>query len=401
MIVSADGHAGAPGRLYRDYLDPEFRDLFDDFVRQSREMQKAMFAERDNNASRKKWRVKWYEETGDGGERVAYDSDERNAALDEDGVVAEVLFPDADASGLGWSEVVGAPFGSGLSSSGDSDPRLVFAGARAHNRWLADFCHESPERRAGIALVPIVHDIEAGLSEIRRAKESGLHGGIMIPTRWMEKAAYHDPVYDAIWELCVELDMPVHTHSGSGPTDLGANTPVGIYSWEAWWWAGRPLWVLLLGGVFERHPQLKYACTENAAWWVAELLRAADDTWEGSRHSTQKFGVEVFRAGLSMKPSEYMGRNCWLGVGLSTPYDAERVHEIGVANLMWGTDFPHPEGTWPHTRARLHEYLGALTPVEIKQVVGLNALEVYTHFDRRTLESIAQRIGPPVDAVAA
>src|SRR4051812_27295617 len=87
-----------------------------------------------------------------GGEGVAYDSDQRNAALDEDGVTAEVLFPDADASGLGWSEVVGAPFGSGLSSSGDSDPRLVFAGARAHNRWLADFCHESPQRRAGIAL---------------------------------------------------------------------------------------------------------------------------------------------------------------------------------------------------------------------------------------------------------
>ena len=131
MIVSADGHAGAPGNLYRDYLDPEFRELFDDFVGQSREMQKVMFAERDNSPSRKKWRVKWYEETGDGGERVAYDSDRRNAALDEDGVAAEVLFPDADASGLGWSEVVGAPFGSGLSSSGASDPRLVFAGARS------------------------------------------------------------------------------------------------------------------------------------------------------------------------------------------------------------------------------------------------------------------------------
>ena len=67
--------------MYREYLDPEFRDLFDDFVQQSREMQKAIFAERDNSPSRKKWRVQWYDETGDGGERIAYDSDARNAAL--------------------------------------------------------------------------------------------------------------------------------------------------------------------------------------------------------------------------------------------------------------------------------------------------------------------------------
>ena len=402
MILSADGHAGAPGHMYREYLDPGFKDLFDDFVKQAREMQASMFAARDASPSRKKWRVKWYDETGDGGERVAYDSDLRNEALDADGVVAEVLFPDADASGLGWSEVVSAPFGSGLASSGASDPDLVFAGARAHNRWLADFCNESPDRRAGIALVPIVHDIEAGLAEIRRAKESGIHGGIMIPTRWMDKAAYHDPVYDPVWELCVELDMPVHTHSGAGPTDLGgARPPVAIYAWEAWWWAGRPLWVLLLGGVFERHPQLKYACTENAAWWVADLLRSADANWEGTQHGTQKFGVDIFRDGLTMKPSDYMARNCWMGVSLSSPYDAARVHEIGVGNLMWGTDFPHPEGTWPHTRERLDQYLGALSHQEIEQIVGLNALEVYTHFDRAKLEGIAQQIGPPVAGALA
>ena len=135
--------------------------------------------------------------------------------------------------------------------------------------------------------MPIVHGVEESLAEIVRAKESGLHGGIMIPTRWMDHAGYHDPMYDPVWELCVELDMPVHTHSGGGPTDLGAIAPVGIYVWEAWWWAGRPMWVMLLGGVFERHPNLKYACTENSAWWVADLLRATDATWEGSAHGAR------------------------------------------------------------------------------------------------------------------
>ena len=396
MILSADGHAGAPGPVYREYLDTEFRELFDDFVVQARALQAAAFAQRDASPSRKEWRVRWYDETGDGGERVAYDSDARTAALDADGVVAEVLFPDADASGLGWSEVVGAPFGSGLGSSGSTDPALAFAGARAHNRWLADFCRESPDRRAGIAIVPIVHDIDAGLAEIRRAKESGLHGGILIPTRWMEKPAYHERLYDPIWELCAELDLPVHTHSGGGPTDLGVVPPVAIYSWESWWWAGRPLWVMLLGGVFERHPTLKYACTENAAWWVADLLRVADQTWDGQLHGLKKFGVEVFREGLTMKPSEYVARNVWCGVSLQTAYDGQRVHEIGVGNLMWGTDCPHPEGTWPHTAEKLQEYLGHLAPTDIQQIVALNALDVYSHFERAALEPIAQRIGPAV-----
>lgn len=400
MILSADGHAGAPGPMYRDYLDPEFKGLFDDFVEQSREMRKAAFASRDASPSRKKWRVQWYEDTGDGGEKIAYDSDARDAALDADGIVGEVLFPDADASGLGWSEVVSAPFGTGL-GVGATDPKLAFAGAKAHNRWLADFCNQSPDRRAGIALVPIVHGVEESLAEIVRAKESGLHGGIMIPTRWMDHAGYHDPMYDPVWELCVELDMPVHTHSGGGPTDLGAIAPVGIYVWEAWWWAGRPMWVMLLGGVFERHPNLKYACTENSAWWVADLLRATDATWEGSAHGAKKFGFDVFREGLSMKPSEYFARNVWCGVSLSSAYDGERVHDIGVGRLMWGTDLPHPEGTWPHTAERLYEYLGHLAPDEIQRIVGLNALDVYSHFDRSKLEKIAQEIGPPVAAAAA
>src|SRR5712692_6423693 len=90
--------------------------------------------------------------------------------LDADGVVGEVIFPDADAVGAGAS----APFGAGLGQSGDLDPTLLMAGARAHNRWLAELCADSRERRAGVAIVPILHDIDAAVTEIRRARESGL-----------------------------------------------------------------------------------------------------------------------------------------------------------------------------------------------------------------------------------
>ena len=82
---------------------------------------------------------------------------------------------------------------------------LLIAGARAHNRWLAELCADSPERRAGVAIVPILDDVDAAVAEIRRAHESGLRGGILIPPMWQPHAPYHDPRYDPVWAVCEEL----------------------------------------------------------------------------------------------------------------------------------------------------------------------------------------------------
>src|SRR5439155_9652144 len=97
--------------------------------------------------------TRWEEENAEG-LRGAWDAARRDKELDGDGVAGEVIFPDADSVMGGASP----PFGAGLSGSTDVGPELAFAGARAHNRWLAELCAESPERRAGIALVPINHD---------------------------------------------------------------------------------------------------------------------------------------------------------------------------------------------------------------------------------------------------
>src|SRR5205823_2903487 len=155
-------------------LDPDYRDAFD----QSMERRRHAAAQYD--MGNKEFEEKWFSENEEG-LRGGWDAARRDKELDADGVAGEVIFPDADAV-LGGAS---APFGAGLgSSSGLYSGELMMAGARAHNRWVAELCQDSPERRAALALVP-VHDVDAAVTEVTRARESGLTGGALIPSMWL------------------------------------------------------------------------------------------------------------------------------------------------------------------------------------------------------------------------
>jgi predicted TIM-barrel fold metal-dependent hydrolase len=221
----------------------------------------------------------------------------------------------------------------------------------------------------------------------------------MIPTRWGTQLPYNDPHYDPLWEACAALQMPVTTHSGVGPDDYGISPGLtAIYATEAYWWAARPLWCLILGGVFERHPTLRYVLAENGAWWVPDIITRMDSKWEGD-HATRKFGPAVFRAGLSMKPSDYLNRNCWFAASVMGPVEVERRDAIGVGNLMWGDDFPHPEGSWPHTPEWIVSRFGAIPEPDSRRILGLNAAELY-RFDPSALAKTAERNGPTPDQIS-
>jgi predicted TIM-barrel fold metal-dependent hydrolase len=201
-----------------------------------------------------------------------------------------------------------------------------------------------------VAIVPILADVDSAVAEIRRARESGLRGGILIPAMWQPYPPYHDPRYEPVWTVCEELDMPIHTHSG--PADRESyGDEVGLYVCEVRWWAQRPLWFLLWSGVFERHPGLKFAVTEAGAFWAADLLWTMDIVYD-REHGAKKLGDKLV-AKLRMRPSEYFDRNCWIGASNTRRRELARRYEIGVGNLMWGNDFPHPEGTWPSTTSTL------------------------------------------------
>ena len=388
LVISSDCHAGLRPERYRDYLDPKYRDVFDVALPiqiQETEAAAKKFLVADINAE---WR-KGREQPLSG----AWDHDERVKVLDGDGIAGEVIFPD------GITEMNMPPFGAGLSLPTENiDPELQWAGARAHNRWLAEFCQMAPERRAGVAIAPVLWDADTAVQEIRWAKENGL-AGILIPSRWGRLDAYHHPKYDPIWAACEELGMVVHLHSGSAPMeDYGDQLGMmGIYITEVVWWSVRPLWFLIWGGVFERHPGLKLVITESTAIWVPEALQLMDQRYSESHYSAK---LGDFRSHLSLKPSEYFRRNVFLGASCMPRREVELRHEIGLANIMWGSDYPHPEGSWPYTRSQMVESFHGVPKDELAAMLGGNAVELYG-FDREKLAPLVARIGPEESAFHA
>jgi predicted TIM-barrel fold metal-dependent hydrolase len=378
LVISADCHAGLPCEDYRPYLEQKYLRAFDEFLAERRAMREQRLADSAEFVTH------WEEENAQG-LTGAYDPAQRDRELDGDGVAGEVLFPDADA-------VTGSaspPFGAGLSAADIQDPELAFAGARAHNRFLAELCAHSPERRAGVALVPITHDVERGVAEIEWSAANGLRG-ILVPTLWRGHEPYHHPRYEPVWEACARLHMPVHTHSGSAPQDEYLDN-VGIYLAEVVWWAARPLWFLLFGGAFERHPDLKFVVTESAAYWAPDLMWKWD-TYLGGGHTTKKM-VGQLAGKVSRLPSEYFGRNVFIGASTMSREEIRRRYAIGTDTVMWGNDYPHPEGTWPHTVAKLKETFHDVPVEDTRAMLGGVAARVYG-FDVDALAPLAARIGP-------
>jgi predicted TIM-barrel fold metal-dependent hydrolase len=381
LVISSDCHAGLPPEQYRDYLEPRYREAFDAALplqlAATREAAEK-FLVADVN---REWRRGVEPElTG------AWDHEMRNRVLDGDGIAGEVIFPD------GITEMNMPPFGAGLSlPTEDVVPELQWAGARAHNRWLAELCQMSPERRAGIAIVPIFWDVEEAVKEVRWARQNGLKG-VMIPGLWGAQDAYHHPKYDAFWAVCEDLELSVNFHSGAAPmSDYGAGQGMmGTYISEVAWWVARPLTFMIWGGVFERFPGLRVAVTEGTAIWVPEYLHLLDFRYEDTPYSAK---LGDYTSHLSRRPSEYFARNVLLGASCMPRREAEMRREIGIGNIAWGSDYPHPEGSWPRTAQALKETFKGIPPEELAPMLGENAAAWYG-FDPEKLAPVVARVGP-------
>lgn len=397
LVVSSDCHAGLPPERYREYLDPQYRDLFDMALPiQIAEMEKMskMFLIDDINR-------KWREEVGDG-LSGAWDHDERVRVMDADGIAAEVIFPD------GITEMNTPPFGAGLSLPVEERvvPELQWAGARAHNRWLAELVAMAPERRIGVALVPALWDVAEAVKEVEWAARNGLKG-VLLPCMWRHLDPYHHPKYEPLWTACVDNDVVIHFHSGPAPMEdafgsLSAPDGVvrpgamGIYVSEVVWWAVRPLTYLIWGGIFERHPRLRVAVTESTTIWVPEYLALLDQRYSETHYSAK---LGDYRSHLKSKPSEYFARQVALGASCMSRREAEQRHAIGLAGIMWGSDYPHPEGTWPFTKPQVHETFDHLPQQEVADMLGGNAARFYG-LDVKALAPLVERIGPQKSSFA-
>jgi predicted TIM-barrel fold metal-dependent hydrolase len=379
LIVSSDTHAGLQPEGYRGYLDERFVPQFDEWVR-DRHLHRRMVEEVNGE-----YVAKWEGENAEG-LKGAYDPEIRDKELDADGIAGEVIFADGDS-------VTGQespPFGAGLAAGQITDPDLAFAGARAHNRWLVEFCATNPARRAGVALVPVTFDIEAGVREVESLV--GMPGikGVMIPTMWHEHPSYGHPDYEPFWAACAAAGLVVHTHSGEGDWP-SYNENLAQFVLEVPFWTHRPLWQLLLSGAFDRHPDLRYAAVEAGSWWLGDLLWKADITF-GANPKVKKLNSRT-KGLIQRLPSEYVGTNVFVGASTMSREEIRRRHRNGIDALMWGTDYPHPEGSWPHTAERLGSDFRDVSIEDTRLLLGLNAVRCYD-LDADALGEIADRVGP-------
>ena len=152
---------------------------------------------------------------------------------------------------------------------------------------------------------------------------------------------------------------------------------------------------MLWSGVFERFPGLRFGVTEAGCWWLPSMLWFWDRLMLGQK-GTEKLGANPFGE-VNLLPSEYVDRNVYIGASNTKKRELGMRYEIGVGNICWGNDFPHPEGTWPNTRHWLQTAFGDMPIDETRRMLGLNAAEIFG-FDVEALTPLAKRIGPtPAD----
>jgi predicted TIM-barrel fold metal-dependent hydrolase len=373
-VISADCHAGANLETYREYLDPTYREEFD------------------------AWRGEYknpFRDLQGGGRSRNWDNERRICEQEADGVVGEVIFPNTVPPFFPTGALVAQP-----PSPEEYQRRL--AGARAHNRWLAEWCSEHSARRAGIAQI-FLNDVDDAVTDVTFAAEHGLRGGVLLPAVPPDSAHIkpaYAPDYDPFWAACQDLGVVINHHSGGGSPDYGPYPAAGfVWLAETTFYSRRTLTHLLVSGVFERFPRLRFVLTEQGASWIEPTLGHLDGFHAQMRRTGRigelKYGPDEI---LADRPSEYFKRCCWVGASFPSPNEAAARKFIGPDKYMWGSDYPHYEGTYPHTRESLRRSFAGTGTDELQGVLARNAADLYG-FDLDALAPLAATHGPLVEEI--
>ncbi|MFI5041344.1 MAG: amidohydrolase family protein [Acidimicrobiales bacterium] len=371
-VISADCHAGADLRDYRPFLEGRYHDAFDEwadrYVNPFGDLKKAG-ADRNWNTAR------------------------RTKDLEADGIVAEVLYPNTVP-----------PFfpKSGLTAvaPSESDFEYRLAGLRAHNRWMAAWCDELRGRRAGIGQI-LLNDVDEAVRDVHWIADHQLRGGVLLPGLPPDSGLppLHAALYDPVWRACEERGVIVSVHGGSASPDYGMH-PASLSLWliETTWWSHRPLWTMILSGVFDRFPNLRLVLAEQGSGWVRGALEVMDFFYG----QIAQGGIGEMRflepCLLERMPSEYWATNCSVAASFMHRDDCANRDLIGVDHIMWGSDYPHLEGTSPFSKEAICRTFGGVETSEVAAMLGGNAAALYG-FDLAVLEPLAAIHGPRVDEV--
>ncbi|MBM3924640.1 MAG: amidohydrolase [SAR202 cluster bacterium] len=287
-----------------------------------------------------------------------YDPKARVKDIDMDGVYGEVIYP---SIGLELFSMRDAAFA-----------RQVF---HAYNDWVADFCRQLPHRLRGVAMLIIDDDIEAGITDLRQAAAQHF-AGAMISVYPSPEHNYASPMYEPFWNAVEEVDLPLSLHVSTNRPDTQAPKRENLAAQSggnrvnAEYWLRQSLCHLIYSGVFERHPGVKVVNVEHDLAWIPFFIQRMDVTYIERPTQTP------YRFKSAALPSDFMRRN----VFHSFQEDGLGVRDrglIGPDNLLWGSDYPHAESTFPKSQQILESILEGVPEEDRLKIIGGNTKRLY------------------------
>ena len=280
--------------------------------------------------------------------------------MDVDQVEAEVLYTDVEG-GAAFYEM--------------TDDEACLQAFTAWNAAAVEFAADDPKRLLCVYLVPI-HNIDGAVAEVNRLAEEGARA-LQLPLYPVDLgfAPYWDKVYDPLWSAITETGMTISQHVGApdyllnmvAPND--PTPPKGIFQSLPPIFMAESLANWCVSGVLERFPSLRVVLVEAGLGWLPYMLDRLDRMQE--RHHWDKFDMPI-----SELPSFYWYRN----MGATFEEDELGISmrdRIGVDNLMWATDYPHPDSTWPESQKVIREHFKGLDVDDMRAIVGGNAARLY------------------------
>ena len=396
MVFSADTHVGPHPRHLRPYCPQQYLEAYDEFVERSEAIFNATFEA-----------MAFSEEYRAGRRRNALTEGHFDPAawmrdMDRDGVAGGVVFHDS-LNGQPMPFDIQHAFANTIPLPEARE--LAGVGRTMYNRWLADFSAATGGRALGLAQLPF-WDLDAAIAELEWSAEHGL-GGVNFPAPGQPGMTQPGhPDLERFFAAAAALDMTLATHIGASPPQeyveaLGeATMRFGLI--DSGEWGVRTVYQLVLYGIFERHPNLKLVLTEVPGVFWNEMCSKMDSVFfSPMAHAAER---------TSRTPSEYMATNVWIGNSFQSRQEAEAAIAIRREDrFMWGSDYPHAEGTFIHTedesvypRTRLsiaHTYHGL--PLEkVRKLLGENAYGGFPRLDAEVLSKVAADIGMHPDDLA-
>jgi len=353
-LVSADNHVFEPVTLWQERLPASFRDRGPRVEERDGWVVMAIEGMPDRKLTRTSGESGSGETsaTHEAGLRAGgFDPDGRLRDMAIDGVVAEVIYP---TFGL-FIDMIPAP-------------DLQMACAQVYNDWLAESFLHRPDVFVPAAVVP-VRDVATARTELERVAQLGFKAA-MIPTSAPEGARYNQPAYDPLWTVASDARMPLSLHTGTGALPQFERGPggavinyakVGLLSAET-------LCYFSASGVLERFPELHLVFVETGAGWFAYCCERMDEAYEEHR--------QWVNPKLDEPPSASVKRQCHVTLGADrAPLLTREI--TGIEPLMWASDYPHPEGTFPESQQVVERIFAGVPEDELQAIVGGNAARLY------------------------